>query len=124
MKHRSWFRASVIVLSLALLALSACSRERSGDVQDGGGGPDAVAVTLHDDEFSPDVLRLRAGTEVQVEVHNEGSNQHNFSIDSLNLSTGTVEPGNVVTAAFTVPNGTTEYHCTFHPGMSGEIVAR
>jgi plastocyanin len=28
-----------------------------------------------------------------------------------------------MTATFTVPNGRTEFHCTFHPGMRGEIVA-
>src|SRR5262245_6960280 len=118
---KPWFRASVIALSLGLVALTGCARDRSGDVHDGGGGPDAVAVALHDDEFEPEVLRLQAGTEVDVEVRNEGSNQHNFTIDSLDVSTGTVEPGSVVTATFTVPNGTTGYHCTFHPGMTGQI---
>jgi plastocyanin len=120
--NKTWFRAAVIVASLALVALTACSRERSGDVHNGAGGPDAISVTLHDDEFAPDVLHLDAGTDVEVEVRNDGGNQHNFTIDDLDLSTGTVEPGNVVTASFTVPDGTTEYHCTFHPDMTGEIV--
>jgi plastocyanin len=31
--------------------------------------------------------------------------------------------GQVVTATFTVPKGTTGYHCTSHPGMDGEILA-
>jgi plastocyanin len=122
--RKAWFRASVVVISLTLIALAGCSRERSGDVHEGARGAGAVQVVTHDDEFAPGTLHLEAGTEVQVEVRNEGSQGHNFTIDSLNLSTGTVEPGNVVTATFTVPNGTTEYHCTFHPGMSGEIVAR
>ena len=56
---------------------------------------------------------------MDVEVLNEGSNGHNFTIDALD----TVEPGQVVTATFVVPSGTTEYHCSFHPGMRGEIVA-
>jgi plastocyanin len=118
-----WFRTSVVALSLTLVALTGCARERSGDVRRGAGGADAVKMALHDDEFEPDVLRMKAGTEVSVEVRNEGGQGHNFTIDELNLSTGTVEPGNVVTATFMVPNGTTEYHCTFHPGMTGEIVA-
>jgi hypothetical protein len=29
----------------------------------------------------------------------------------------------VMTATFTVPDGPTEFHCTFHPGMTGTIVA-
>ena len=121
---KAWFRMFVIVPSLALVALTACARERSGDVHDGSANARAQTVVMHDDEFAPEELRLGSGTEVQVEVRNEGSQGHNFTIDALNLSTGTVEPGKVVTATFTVPNGTTEYHCTFHPGMTGEIVAR
>jgi plastocyanin len=117
-----WSRTAVVVIALMLLALTACSRDRSGDVQEGPADSDAVEVVLQDDEFDPDVLELEAGTEVTVEVRNDGGNQHNFTIDDLNLSTGTVEPGQVVTATFEVPDGTTQYRCTFHPGMDGEIV--
>jgi plastocyanin len=120
---KGWFRASLLALSLTLVALTGCARERSGDVRSGAGGADVMKVALRDDEFEPDVLRMQAGTEVSLEVRNEGGNEHNFTIDELDLSTGTVEPGNVVTATFTVPNGATEYRCTFHPDMTGEIVA-
>ncbi len=117
-----WSRASIAVVTLSLLALTGCARERSGDVQEGPGDPDAVQVTMRDDEFAPQTLRLDAGTEVSVEFRNEGGQGHNFTIDELDLSTGTVEPGKVVTARFVVPEGTTGYHCTFHPGMHGEIL--
>jgi len=33
---------------------------------------------------------------VSVEVRNQGGQGHNFTVDALNLSTGTVEPGGVV----------------------------
>jgi len=118
-----WSRTSVVVLGVTVVALTGCARERSGDVHEGSPGSDAVEVVQHDDAFEPEALHLEAGTEVDVEVRNEGSDGHNFTIDALDLSTGTVEPGHVVTATFVVPNGTTEYHCTFHPGMRGEIVA-
>ena len=120
---KTWFRASVVFFAVALVVLTACSRERSGDVRDGEAGSDAVEVLVQDDEFAPDVLSLEAGTQVTVEVRNDGSNGHNFTIDELDLSTGTVEPGQVVTATLEVPDGTTEFRCTFHPGMRGEIVA-
>jgi plastocyanin len=119
---KPWIRTSIVGLVIGLVALTACSRERSGDVQDGEAGADAIEVVLQDNEFGPDVLRLEAGTEVTVEVRNDGSSGHNFTIDELDLSTGTVEPGQIVTATFEVPNGTTGFHCTFHPGMDGEIV--
>ncbi len=118
-----WSHASVVTLAVTLVALTGCARERSGDVHEGAAGSDAVEVVLQDDAFVPDGLRLEAGTEVDVEVRNEGSNEHNFTIDALDLSTGTIEPGHVMTATFVVPNGTTEYHCTFHPDMRGQIVA-
>jgi plastocyanin len=118
-----WFRASVVTVTVALVALTGCARERSSDVHEGPAGSGAVEVVQHDDAFEPETLHLEAGTEVHVEVRNEGSNDHNFTIDALNLSTGTIEPERVMTATFTVPSGTTEYHCTFHPGMRGEIVA-
>ena len=121
---KPWSRTSVVVLVVTVVALTGCARERSGDVHEGSAGSDAVEVVLQDDDdFDPEALHLEAGTEVDVEVRNEGSNDHNFTIDALDLSTGTIEPGRVMTATFVVPNGTTEYHCTFHPGMRGEIVA-
>jgi len=119
-----WSHAPVVTLAVTtLVALTGCARERSGDVHSGAAGLDAVEVVLQDDAFVPDGLRLEAGTEVDVEVRNEGSNEHNFTIDALDLSTGTIEPGHVMTATLVVPRGTTGYRCTFHPDMRGEIVA-
>ena len=119
---RPWSRAVVVTLAVALVALTGCTRERSGDVREGTANAGSVEILLEDDAFVPDVLRLEAGTEVDVEVRNDGSYGHNFTVDALDLSTGTVDPGEVVTASFVVPNGTTGFRCTFHPGMDGEIV--
>lgn len=114
--------ALVLGTLVATLALGACAREPSGDVGQGPGGPDAVRVVMTDDEFDPAELRLEAGTEVTVETRNEGDAGHNLTIDDLDVSTGTVEPGGVVSATFTVPTQATGFRCTFHPGMRGEIV--
>jgi plastocyanin len=119
---KPWIRTPIVSLVIALVALTACSRDRSGDVRDGEAGTDAVEVVLQDDAFTPDVIRLEAGAEATIEVRNDGGYGHNFTIDQLDLSTGTVEPGQAVTATFVVPDGTTGFHCTFHPGMDGEIV--
>ncbi len=108
---------------MTAVELTGCAPERSGDVHEGSAGADAVEVVQRDDAFEPEALHLEAGIEVDIEVRNEGSNDHNFTIDALELSTGTIEPGNVMTATFVVPNGSTEYRCTFHPSMRGEIVA-
>jgi plastocyanin len=113
---------TMAAVALAVVA-TACSTEPSGDVRAGAAGPDAVELTLHDDEFAPTTLELPAGEKATVEVTNEGSNTHNFTIDGLDLSTGTMTSGGVMTATFTVPDGTTEFRCTFHPDMTGTIVA-
>jgi plastocyanin len=110
------------VLAVAVVA-TACGPPASGNVHAGTGGPDAVRLAMHDDEFAPTRLELPAGEQVTVEVTNDGSNQHNFTIDSLDLSTGTMSGGDVKTATFTVPDGTTEFRCTFHKDMTGTIVA-
>lgn len=43
-----------------MLALTACARERSGEVHEGAAGPDTVQVSMHDDEFAPKDLHLEA----------------------------------------------------------------
>lgn len=107
----------------ALLLVGACSRDPSGNVRPGHGGRDAIPVVMVDSEFRPDQLQLEAGDRVTIEVTNEGDGAHNFTIDDLDLSTGTIAPGDVMTATFVVPQGTTNFRCTFHPGMDGTIVA-
>jgi plastocyanin len=115
-----WMTAPLVALAIAA---TACRAEASGDVQTGIAGPGAVRVTLHDNEIAPTTLELPSGEKVTVEITNKGSDAHNFTIDRLDLSTGTMTSGDVMTATFPVPDGTTEFHCTFHPGMSGTIVA-
>jgi hypothetical protein len=58
---------------------------------------------------------------VTVQITNDGEATHDFAIDDLDLSTGPMEPGTVMTAEFTVPDGTGTYRCTIHSGMGGEI---
>jgi hypothetical protein len=59
------------------------------------------------------------GQEVQVEIHNEGSGTHDFTIETLDLSTGPIPSGEVANATFTVPEGETPFECTLHPGWTG-----
>ncbi len=90
----------------------------------GEGGADAVKVVASDNDFAPATLELDAGAEVTVEVRNDGEAAHNFVISEVDLSTGTIEAGQVATATFTVPDEPVSYVCTFHPGMGGEITPR
>jgi plastocyanin len=115
--------AFALAVSLAV-SLAGCAGETSqGDVRSGPAGSGAVRLVMVDELFRPDTLHLSAGTRVTVEVRNDGEENHNFTIDDLDTSTGAMQPGDVATVRFTPPKGTTEFRCTFHPDMVGRIVA-
>lgn len=112
------------VAGVALLGLAACnSSEPQGDVAMGGSSDDdAIQIAMVDDQaFDPGTLKLNAGEEVTVEVTNDDSTAHDFAIESLDLTTGTVEADEVATATFTVPDEGVEFVCTFHSDMTGRI---
>jgi plastocyanin len=118
--HASIARACVIAASAAS-ALTACGAQASGEVHAGPGGPDAVALVARDNTFEPARLELPAGDEVEIEITNEGGTTHDFTVESLELSTGPIEEGDVATAAFTVPEDETTFVCSIHGGMDGVI---
>ena len=113
--------ASAIALAVTATACGGGDRPATGDVS--SGAPDgAVIVAARDNEFSPESLELPAGA-TSVSVTNTGDAAHNFVIEELNVSTGTIEPGATVTARFDLPVGGAEFICTFHGAMKGRISA-
>jgi plastocyanin len=125
-------RARQLLPGLSMAALLAvgiggCGLGESagGNVQDGEAPPDsnAVEVIMRDSLFEPEVIEVPAGTPVTVEIRNDGAENHNFTIQSLNTSTGPMEGGDVKTVTFTPEAGTTEFVCTWHEGMVGRIQA-
>jgi plastocyanin len=106
----------------AVLALSACSgAEPSGNVSSGPGGRDAIRLSAIDFAFRPGRLDLPAGKEVEIQLKNGGAATHDFTIESLDLSTGPIEAGAMATARFVVPKGETAFVCSLHGGMDGVI---
>lgn len=106
---------------VALLAACGSDAPAAGDVRMGPADGDAIEVAAVDNDFEPTSLELAAGTEVTIEVTNDGDRPHNLVIDELGLSTGTLEPGGVATATFTVPDTAVTYYCSFHSGMEGVL---
>jgi plastocyanin len=117
-------RKLIITWALAALLLGACGRavEAKGNVGKGSAAGNAIEVAAEDNEFKPEVIRAKSGEEVTVEIVNRGSTDHNFVVPEIDLSTGTIQPGEVVTATFVMPDSRTEFVCTFHGGMKGELV--
>jgi plastocyanin len=87
----------------------------------------SIAVEQDDFYFSPTFIEAKPGTEVTVELTNEGKADHTFTIDSLNVDQ-TVPGGRKGSVTFTLPKkaGTVQFHCRFHEasGMQGAFVVR
>lgn len=116
------FGLALLVAGVAAVG-AACSpsSDASGDVSNGPAAGRVVEVVAGDQFFEPAVLELRSGAELTLEVTNTGDTPHDFSIEELDLNTGTIEPGEVATATLTVPDKAIEYVCSYHSDMRGEI---
>ena len=123
-------RVAILVATL-LLVLTACAG--SGDDADGtatgsgeeAGGTESVAlqVTAVDNSFDPNTLSAPAGSEVTVELTNEGNNPHTFTIDDPEVDTGGVDGGDSATVTFAMPDAPVTFYCTIHgeDTMSGTL---
>lgn len=115
-----------LVLVLAA-ALGACGGDDGGAAGNGGttggGGGTTLQVTAVDNSFEPSSLQAPAGAEVTVELTNDGSNPHTFTIDDPAVDTGSVEGGGSATVSFTMPDQEVTFYCKIHGQavMSGTI---
>ena len=119
-----WALHAVITVTALGMALAACSNSSDpvGKVAAGSATGDAAKIQAVDgDRFTPKTLELPAGEAVTIEITNADGHAHDFAIEAADLNTGTIQAGAVATATFTVPEGTTEFVCTFHRGMTGTI---
>jgi plastocyanin len=73
--------------------------------------------------FNPTILQGSAGQSITLEIKNNGSVLHNFSITSMNVNIN-IQPGASQEVKVTFPQtGTVEYFCSIHHGlgMAGEL---
>ena len=73
--------------------------------------------------FKPTILQGSGGQSITLEIKNEGSVPHNFSITSMNVNV-TIPAGSSQEVKVTFPQtGTVEFFCSFHHalGMAGEL---
>ena len=146
-------RARTFVLfsaaAAALITLAACSSSSSAAAPASGSSSGSNKITIGSDQandhgtqdatgkttfeieadnddgfyFNPTILTGSANQSITLEIKNEGTVPHNFSIESLNVNV-TIAPGSSQEVQVTFPaSGTTEFFCSFHrsQGMAGEL---
>jgi plastocyanin len=136
--------ALLVVASLALAACGSSSNSSSsgtgsgGATASGGGGAygygsgsskkttasnssgsSSTEVEMDDDYFKPKTITGKAGSTVKIELKNEGSNEHNFTIDSQKKTADAdVEPGKTATVSVKIPaSGSVQFYCEYHKGL-------
>jgi plastocyanin len=131
MRNRKLLIGAAIVVAVLVVGIGAAAfalanapgETAAGDVQPGPGGPDATAIVMHDNAFEPAQVQVSAGGPIEFELRNDGQANHNFTSSDLGVSTGPMEPGDVSTLTVSVPTGTTQFVCTWHPGMTIGVTA-
>jgi plastocyanin len=91
------------------------SKEVSGETE----------VELDDFYFEPTVLEGKPGAKIELELENEGKEEHNFSIDSPKIDQD-VEAGESAKVTVTIPqSGEVSFYCKYHKnmGMAGALSA-
>src|SRR5580765_8443923 len=120
----------VVVAGVALTLLAAgCGKNNdtvksapvalSGTVNNHGSKDLKIgALELEQDDFyfAPTFVKASPGTAIQVELKNEGTVPHNFSIDGMGIDQ-TVQPNGSITVSVTTPaSGALAFYCKFHKG--------
>src|SRR4051794_11821389 len=80
-------------------------------------------VEIDDYYFSPTILKGKAGQKVTLELDNEGSVDHSFTIDSQSIDM-VLAPGKDAKVTVTIPqSGSVSFYCKFHKddGMAGAL---
>lgn len=86
---------------------------------------DELEVELDQFYFEPTVIKGPAGQKVTLELRNEGSTRHNFSLTDQNVDQD-VAGGEDQKVTVTIPqSGVVEFFCKYHKslGMVGELSA-
>jgi plastocyanin len=88
-------------------------------------GKDELEVELDDNYFEPTVIKGTPGSQLKLELENEGGSEHNFSLSDQNIDQD-VEPGEKADVTVTVPqSGEVSFVCKYHEqlGMAGALAA-
>lgn len=111
----------VPLLLVGVAVIAACGGDNAKSAppasNQGGGAPasSGLSLSLRDNFFAPTTLSVRAVQTVLVNIKNEGSSGHTFTIDGL-AETGMVAAGAATTSQFNAPAAGTmlQFYCMIH----------
>jgi plastocyanin len=88
----------------------------------GGGGGTEIQLVASNFKFDKTSLDMQAGSQVKVEIRNQGQAEHNFTFTEAGANQD-VEAGEDATATFTAPAaGSYQFFCKYHPSqMKGTV---
>ncbi len=89
-------------------------------------GESKVDLVARDNSFSPDTVRVDDTKYVRLTIVNEGENPHTFTIEEIDIDTGTIDPGARRTLLFPAPAEPQTFVCKIHVdlGMRGRLVVQ
>jgi plastocyanin len=122
--HMRQFATLVAALAL-VLAAAACGGGGSSSGNAGESGSGKTEVELDDNYFQPKTIQGKPGDTITLELKNEGSAEHNFTIDGQSVDQD-VEPGDEAEVDITIPqSGSVQFYCKYHKaeGMTGTLEA-
>jgi plastocyanin len=89
-------------------------------------GKTSFELEQDDFYFSPTIISGSPGQKLTLEIKNEGTAEHNFSLPSESIDKS-LQPGTNTTVTITFPkSGTAVFFCKFHrsSGMLGELTTK
>jgi plastocyanin len=132
----------VVALGVLLVLVGAAcgGSKKATSTSEAGGGQKTIAgvpandhgtksvsgmaeVELDDYYFEPTVLKGKPGAKVTLELKNEGSVEHNFSLSSEGIDRN-IQPDATAKVTVTIPkSGEVSLYCKFHKsmGMAGAL---
>jgi plastocyanin len=122
-----------ITAALALAACGSSSKSSTSSTNGSGTGSSAASTTsapsgglpivLMNYKFQPAVIHGTGGHTVTLNLKNNGTVEHNFSVASQHIDQD-LEPGKSATVKLTLPkSGTVQFFCSYHKskGMVGSF---
>ena len=120
---------SSALLTVAIVALAACSPASGGQTAAPSKDPDALTISAKELAFSTSTLSARADEPFQIAFDNQETAPHNVAIYRDSSTTEKVfgsDPfSGPAIVTYNVPPlaaGTYFFRCDLHPDMSGELV--